>query len=233
MFVSCCYHVHTRQLVFSNTNLQILVPLVKVLVFNVTVSYSVSRFLIKLQGRVHRSAIHHITFIISVIQVDTYGTVQPHTLIRQHLDYHHWYDRAKLSLKEVHNCQYVACMNPTAGSFTINPRLQVSTKKLIRVLVIFIPLLYPPVAIWISPTNIRFFCFQFFLHCLSRNRTHPKFFKSTELVRSHILWGRQVRVHLMKQMHKLHRVLQSRVKLKFTMSSVLTNGHKYLLSSNA
>ncbi|XP_058960986.2 dynein beta chain, ciliary-like [Pocillopora verrucosa] len=56
--------------------------------------------------------------------VDTYGTVQPHTLIRQHLDYTHWYDRAKLSLKEVHNCQYVACMNPTAGSFTINPRLQ-------------------------------------------------------------------------------------------------------------
>lgn len=57
--------------------------------------------------------------------MDTYGTVQPHTLIRQHLDYTHWYDRAKLSLKEVHNCQYVACMNPTAGSFTINPRLQV------------------------------------------------------------------------------------------------------------
>lgn len=36
-------------------------------------------------------------------------------------------------------------------------------------------------------------------------------------------------MHLMKQMHKLHRVLQSRVKLKFTMSSVLTNGHKFLL----
>ena len=62
------------------------------------------------------------TFVLT--QVDTYGTVQPHTLIRQHLDYNHWYDRAKLSLKEVHNCQYVACMNPTAGSFTINPRLQ-------------------------------------------------------------------------------------------------------------
>ncbi len=56
--------------------------------------------------------------------VDTYGTVQPHTLIRQHLDYSHWYDRAKLTLKEVHNVQYVACMNPTAGSFTINSRLQ-------------------------------------------------------------------------------------------------------------
>ena len=57
-------------------------------------------------------------------EVDTYGTVQPHTLIRQHLDYNHWYDRNKLALKEIHNCQYIACMNPTAGSFTINPRLQ-------------------------------------------------------------------------------------------------------------
>ena len=57
-------------------------------------------------------------------EVDTYGTVQPHTLIRQHLDYNHWYDRTKLSLKDIHNCQYVSCMNPTAGSFTINPRLQ-------------------------------------------------------------------------------------------------------------
>ena len=56
--------------------------------------------------------------------VDTYGTVEPHTLVRQHLDYRHWYDRQKLTLKEVHNVQYVACMNPTAGSFTINPRLQ-------------------------------------------------------------------------------------------------------------
>ncbi|KAJ4427782.1 hypothetical protein ANN_25435 [Periplaneta americana] len=57
-------------------------------------------------------------------EVDMYGTVQPHTLIRQHLDYSHWYDRNKLTLKDIHKCQYVACMNPTAGSFTINPRLQ-------------------------------------------------------------------------------------------------------------
>ncbi|XP_076548684.1 dynein beta chain, ciliary isoform X2 [Osmia lignaria lignaria] len=57
-------------------------------------------------------------------EVDTYGTVQPHTLIRQHVDYNHWYDRIKLSLKEIHNTQYVSCMNPTAGSFTIDPRLQ-------------------------------------------------------------------------------------------------------------
>lgn len=57
-------------------------------------------------------------------EVDAYGTVQPHTLLRQHMDYKHWYDRQKLSLKEINNCQYVSCMNPTAGSFTIDPRLQ-------------------------------------------------------------------------------------------------------------
>uniref|UniRef100_A0A8C5F0M4 Dynein axonemal heavy chain 11 n=1 Tax=Gopherus evgoodei TaxID=1825980 RepID=A0A8C5F0M4_9SAUR len=57
-------------------------------------------------------------------EMDVYGTVQPHTLIRQHIDYGHWYDRQKLTVKEIHNCQYVACMNPTAGNFTINPRLQ-------------------------------------------------------------------------------------------------------------
>ncbi|XP_074102149.1 dynein beta chain, ciliary [Cotesia typhae] len=57
-------------------------------------------------------------------EVDAYGTVQPHTLIRQHLDYNHWYDRVKLTLKDIHNTQYVSCMNPTAGSFTIDPRLQ-------------------------------------------------------------------------------------------------------------
>ncbi|KAG8446024.1 hypothetical protein GDO86_013774 [Hymenochirus boettgeri] len=57
-------------------------------------------------------------------EVDTYGTVQPHTLIRQHMDYGHWYDRTKLTMKEIMNVQYVSCMNPTAGSFTINPRLQ-------------------------------------------------------------------------------------------------------------
>ncbi|XP_049855418.1 dynein beta chain, ciliary-like [Schistocerca gregaria] len=57
-------------------------------------------------------------------EVDAYGTVQPHTLIRQYFDYCHWYDRNKLTLKDIHNCQYVSCMNPTSGSFTINPRLQ-------------------------------------------------------------------------------------------------------------
>ncbi|XP_033023836.1 dynein heavy chain 11, axonemal-like [Lacerta agilis] len=61
---------------------------------------------------------------LNMPEVDAYGTVQPHTLIRQHLDYSHWYDRQKLILKEIHNCQYVTCMNPTAGSFSVNQRLQ-------------------------------------------------------------------------------------------------------------
>ena len=34
------------------------------------------------------------------------------------------FTRSKLTLKNIHNIQYVASMNPTAGSFTINPRLQ-------------------------------------------------------------------------------------------------------------
>lgn len=33
-------------------------------------------------------------------------------------------DRHKLTPKNINNTQYVACMNPTAGSFIINPRLQ-------------------------------------------------------------------------------------------------------------
>ena len=57
-------------------------------------------------------------------EVDMFGTVQPHSLLRQHLDYKHWYDRQKLTLKEIQNCQYISCMNPTSGSFTIDPRLQ-------------------------------------------------------------------------------------------------------------
>ncbi|XP_039246862.1 dynein heavy chain 11, axonemal [Pipra filicauda] len=40
------------------------------------------------------------------------------------------YDRQKLTTKEIHSCQYVAHMNPTAGSFTIKPRLQVGLASL-------------------------------------------------------------------------------------------------------
>lgn len=59
-----------------------------------------------------------------MFKVDTYGTVQPHTLIRQYMDYKHWYDRTKLSLKDIKNVMFASSMNPTAGSFTIDSRLQ-------------------------------------------------------------------------------------------------------------
>lgn len=61
---------------------------------------------------------------INMPEVDAFGTVQPHTIIRQFMDFEHWYDRNRLSIKEIHNCQLVCCMNPSAGSFTIDPRLQ-------------------------------------------------------------------------------------------------------------
>ena len=57
-------------------------------------------------------------------EMDRYYTVQAHTILRQYLDYRHWYDRQKLTLRDIHNCQYVACMNPTAGNFTIDSRIQ-------------------------------------------------------------------------------------------------------------
>ena len=34
------------------------------------------------------------------------------------------YDKAKVLQKEVSNVQYLACMNPTAGSFHVTPRMQ-------------------------------------------------------------------------------------------------------------
>ncbi len=55
--------------------------------------------------------------------VDIYGTAQAHTLLRQHLSYGHWYDRIKLVPKEIKNLQFIACMNPTTGTFTIDSRL--------------------------------------------------------------------------------------------------------------
>ena len=61
---------------------------------------------------------------LNMPEVDLYGTASPHTVMRQHLDYDHWYDRQKHTLKIVSNTQYMASMNPKAGSFTINPRLQ-------------------------------------------------------------------------------------------------------------
>eukprot|EP00898_Chlorokybus_atmophyticus_P007698 jgi/Chlat1/792/Chrsp104S01257 len=56
--------------------------------------------------------------------VDKYDTQAPVELLRQFADYGGWYDRAKVMMKEVMACQLVACLNPAAGSFSINPRAQ-------------------------------------------------------------------------------------------------------------
>lgn len=61
---------------------------------------------------------------LNMPKLDAYDTAMPISQIRQHLGWGHWFDRAKLSPKVIHNTQYVACMNPTAGAFLINPRLQ-------------------------------------------------------------------------------------------------------------
>lgn len=61
---------------------------------------------------------------INMPKLDPYMTQTPIALLRQHFDYGHWYDLEKLQHKNVGNTQYLSCMNPTAGSFFINPRLQ-------------------------------------------------------------------------------------------------------------
>lgn len=55
---------------------------------------------------------------------DPYDTQNAIALLRQHRDYEHWYDKNKLALKDIKNTQLIAAMNPTAGSFIVNPRLQ-------------------------------------------------------------------------------------------------------------
>ena len=61
---------------------------------------------------------------INLPEVDPYDTQSAIALLRQHLEYEHVYDLAKLNSKNISNTQLVACMNPTAGSFEIDPRLQ-------------------------------------------------------------------------------------------------------------
>ncbi|KAI8473051.1 MAG: flagellar outer dynein arm heavy chain beta [Monoraphidium minutum] len=56
--------------------------------------------------------------------MDKYDTQSAIELARQMVDYRGWYDKQKILLKEIQNCQYAAAMNPTAGSFNITPRMQ-------------------------------------------------------------------------------------------------------------
>jgi dynein heavy chain len=61
---------------------------------------------------------------LNLPEVDPYGTQSAIGLLRQHIDYGHWYDNQKLALKTVDDCRYVSALNPTAGSFTVDGRLQ-------------------------------------------------------------------------------------------------------------
>lgn len=57
--------------------------------------------------------------------VDKYDTQPPLELLRQLMDYGSMFDRSHLEDKmNVVDVQYMACMNPTAGSFNISSRLQ-------------------------------------------------------------------------------------------------------------
>lgn len=61
---------------------------------------------------------------LNMSKVDIYGTQQPITFLRQQQDWKFWFDREKLQPKEIENIQFVATMNPYAGSFEINQQYQ-------------------------------------------------------------------------------------------------------------
>ena len=61
---------------------------------------------------------------LNMAALDPYGTASNLSLMRQHIGYGHIYDMNKLSQKVLLNTQYLSAMNPTAGSFIVNPRLQ-------------------------------------------------------------------------------------------------------------
>ena len=59
---------------------------------------------------------------LNMPQLDVYDTQSAISLLRQHADYEHWYDIGKLTLKDIVNTQTLAALNPSAGSFFVNPR---------------------------------------------------------------------------------------------------------------
>merc|ERR1719313_2332074 len=61
---------------------------------------------------------------LNMAALDNYNTASNISLMRQHMGYGHIYDLNKLSQKVLLNTQYLSAMNPTAGSFYVNPRLQ-------------------------------------------------------------------------------------------------------------
>lgn len=70
--------------------------------------------------------LHMIYFIddLNMPALDKYNTQSAIELMKEKQDYAHWWDRAKITVKDIGNTQYMCCMNPTAGSFIVNQRLQ-------------------------------------------------------------------------------------------------------------
>ena len=63
---------------------------------------------------------------LNMPKLDPYNTQSSIALLRQHIDHSHWYDITKQVpfMKEIRNTQVIAAMNPTSGSFSVNPRYQ-------------------------------------------------------------------------------------------------------------
>lgn len=62
---------------------------------------------------------------LNMPQQDSYETQTAISLLRQHKDYEHWYERGtKWALRDIKNTMYISAMNPSAGSFFVDPRLQ-------------------------------------------------------------------------------------------------------------
>ena len=61
---------------------------------------------------------------LNMAMLDPYNTASNISLMRQHMGYGHIFDLNKLTQKVLLNTQYLSAMNPTAGSFIVNPRLQ-------------------------------------------------------------------------------------------------------------
>ena len=61
---------------------------------------------------------------VNYAAADRWGSQSSLELVRQHMDYSHWFERAKWALRDIRNVDYVATMNPSVGSYQLTARLQ-------------------------------------------------------------------------------------------------------------
>ncbi|KAF0701433.1 Aste57867_8075 [Aphanomyces stellatus] len=79
----------------------------------------------RIYGPPNQTALVYFLDDVNMPMVEMYGTQTAIALLRQFMDYGGWYDRTDIGCKKtIQDVQFLACMNPKAGSFTINPRLQ-------------------------------------------------------------------------------------------------------------